>query len=547
MFDKHQRKIKRSAKLISVLSKYGFQDLLIRMGLQADSYKSNTQLDTKNLSVYVRIRLALEELGPTFIKLGQTFSNREDLLPIELIQQLEKLQDNVIALDLDVHAILEEELNINVDDHFKSIDRKPLAAASIAQVYKGFLLDGSPIIIKVKRPDINSIIEDDLMLLKDLVKLIDTYSEFGDKINLRHAVNAFEKSLLEELSLINEKNNIQQFATNFKENPETYVPLVYDEYCTNNILCMEFVDGIKVTDVGQMKLLNINPAHISEVGLRLFLSQILDFGFFHADPHAGNILVTKDGKVTFIDFGAVGKIQPNDNEILENLIMSFLAKKPQKIVRSLKKLSLYYSIPDEREFENDVTEILHFIHSRSLKDIKIPEIINKMKDVLKNNRLVMPDYFYLLFKGVSLIDGVGRTINPELDIVKSLKPYSEKILRDRLNPEMVLKKGWTKASNFVDHIEEIPEELRSILNKLDENKFSVTTEIKNMNRVEYLVKSSILNILLGMFLSANMISTALFWVYKTGPEIWGIHLLHVLGTLISIAIIICLILRLLRR
>ena len=167
MFDKHQRKIKRSAKLISVLSKYGFQDLLIRMGLQADSYKSNTQLDTKNLSVYVRIRLALEELGPTFIKLGQTFSNREDLLPIELIQQLEKLQDNVIALDLDVHAILEEELNINVEDHFISIDRKPLAAASIAQVYKGFLLDGSPIIIKVKRPDINSIIEDDLMLLKD--------------------------------------------------------------------------------------------------------------------------------------------------------------------------------------------------------------------------------------------------------------------------------------------------------------------------------------------------------------------------------------------
>ncbi len=241
------------------------------------------------------------------------------------------------------------------------------------------------------------------MLLKDLVKLIDTYSEFGDKINLRHAVNAFEKSLLEELSLINEKNNIQQFATNFKENPETYVPLVYDEYCTNNILCMEFVDGIKVTDVGQMKLLNINPAHISEVGLRLFLSQILDFGFFHADPHAGNILVTKDGKVTFIDFGAVGKIQPNDNEILENLIMSFLAKKPQKIVRSLKKLSLYYSIPDEREFENDVTEILHFIHSRSLKDIKIPEIINKMKDVLKNNRLVMPDYFfnYFLFTCIS--------------------------------------------------------------------------------------------------------------------------------------------------
>ncbi len=238
MFDKQQRKLKRSAKLISVLSKYGFQDLLIRMNLNGDFRKTDAE-KASSINVYERIKLALEELGPTFVKMGQAFSNREDLLPLELITQLQKLQDNVETLDLDIRAIIEEELNIVVDEHFSSIITSPIAAASIAQVYKGVLIDGSEVIIKVKRPGIDEVIKDDLMLLKDLVKLIDTYSEVGDKINLKNAVYAFEKSLLEELSLTIEKNNIQQFQYNYKDNTETYVPKVYNDYCSNNILTME--------------------------------------------------------------------------------------------------------------------------------------------------------------------------------------------------------------------------------------------------------------------------------------------------------------------
>ncbi len=546
MFDKQQRKLKRSAKLISVLSKYGFQDLLIRMNLNGDFRKTDAE-KASSINVYERIKLALEELGPTFVKMGQAFSNREDLLPLELITQLQKLQDNVETLDLDIRAIIEEELNIVVDEHFSSIITSPIAAASIAQVYKGVLIDGSEVIIKVKRPGIDEVIKDDLMLLKDLVKLIDTYSEVGDKINLKNAVYAFEKSLLEELSLTIEKNNIQQFQYNYKDNTETYVPKVYNDYCSNNILTMEFVDGIKVTDLEQLKAHNISAVTISEVGYRLFVSQILDYGFFHADPHAGNILVKKDGKIVFIDFGAVGKIQPNDKEILESLILNFMAKKPQKIVRNLKKMAIYYNIPDDRKFEGDVSDILNFIHSTSLKDISVAEILNKMKEVLKENRLVMPDYFYLLFKGISLMDGVGRTINPDLDVVKSLKPYTQKIFLNKLNPETIAKTGWGKATDFADHIEEIPNELRSILHKLDENKFSVSTEIKNFDKIDHLIKSSIINLILGFILAANIIATAILWSANTGPQIGSISILPALGILISLLLIIILTLRLLRR
>ncbi|MCY0970212.1 ABC1 kinase family protein [Chryseobacterium wangxinyae] len=547
MFDKQQRKLKRSARLISVLSKYGFKDMIARMGKKAEENTVQSDEIVSKGTVYERIRLVLEELGPTFVKLGQTFSNREDLLPPELIQELQKLQDRVEVVDMNVEEILENEFNIVVKEHFSEIILKPLATASIAQVYKATLITGEEVILKIKKPDVLSVIEDDLLIIKDLVKLISTYSEIGSKLNLKQAIATFEKSLLEEVSLVNERNNINQFALNFKNNKETYVPVVYDEFSNNNVLCMEFIDGIKVTDKAELLNNNIDPVTVSETGLRLFVSQILDYGFFHADPHAGNILVKKDGKVVFIDFGAVGKIQPNDKEILESLIVAFVAKNSGKIVRYLKKMAVSYEIPDERRFENDVEEVLNFVHSTSLKNIDPHVIINKMKDVLKDNQLYMPAYFYLLFKGIGLIEGVGRTINPDLDVVKSLHPYTKKILSRKISPKKLLKTGMEKMMNFTDNVDEIPKELRSVLQKLDDNKFTISSEIKNIEKTNNLIKSSIINLILAMVLAANIIATAIVFVSESGPRIGEMSLIAVLGFAFSVILVIILLLRILRK
>lgn len=549
MFDKQQRKLKRSAKLISVLSKYGFKDLLARMnvGNKQPEVSSDLEEIISKGTVYERIRMALEELGPTFVKLGQTFSNREDLLPPEMIQELQKLQDKVDQIEMNVAEILENECNISVSEHFSEIQSEPLATASIAQVYKALLTDGTQVILKIKKPDVQKIIEDDLLLIKDLEKLISSYSEIGEKLNLKQAISTFEKSLLEEVSLINEKENILQFRRNFKNSKETYVPKVYEEFSNNNILCMEFIDGIKVTDKAALLANSINPVHISEAGLRLFVSQILDYGFFHADPHAGNILVKKDGKVVFIDFGAVGKIPPNDKEILEDLIVSFVAKNPHKIVRYLKKMAVSYQIPDERRFEGDVEDILDFVHSTSLKEIDPHAVMNKMKDVLKDNRLYMPDYFYLLFKGIGLIEGVGRTINPDLDVVKSLHPYTKKIFAKKISPQNILKTGMEKMMTFTDNVDEIPKELRSVLQKLDENKFTVTSEIKNIEKTNQLIKSSVVNLILTMILGANIIATAIVFVSESGPKVGEMSLIAVLGFIFSVLLTIIILLRITRK
>lgn len=548
MFDKQQRKLKRSARLISVLSKYGFKDMLARMnGGNKDEIPANSDEVVSKGTVYERIRLVLEELGSTFVKLGQSFSNREDLLPLELLQELQKLQDKVETVEMNVEEILENEFSISMKDHFADIQNIPLATASIAQVYKATLIDGTEIILKIKKADVQSVIEDDLLLIKDLEKLVSSYSEIGEKLNLKQAISTFEKSLLEEVSLINEKENILQFIRNFKNSKETYVPKVYEEFSNNNVLCMEFIDGIKVTDTASLLQYDIDPVNISETGLRLFVSQILDYGFFHADPHAGNILVKKDGKVVFIDFGAVGKIPPNDKEVLENLIVSFVAKNPHKIVRYLKKMAISYEIPDERRFENDVEDILNFVHSTSLKEINAQVIINKMKDVLKDNRLHMPDYFYLLFKGISLIEGVGRTINPDLDVVKSLHPYTKKIFTKKISPKNIVKTGMDRMLMFTDNVDEIPKELRSVLQKLDENKFTVSSEIKNIEKTNQLIKSSIINLILAMVLGANIIATAIVFSSESGPRIGELSLVAVLGFIFSIFLVIVILLRVTRK
>ncbi len=511
MFENQQRKIKRSARLIKVLSKYGFQDVLSRLNVKTDT-GVDAEGNSVQLSFYERVRKSLEDLGPTFVKLGQSFSDRDDLLPADFITQLQLLQDNVLTVDLDVRSLLIEEFGAEVDNFFENIPHQPIAAASIAQVYKATMKNGEPVIIKVKRPDIDKVIADDLLILKDLVSIIDTYTDYAEQLNLKYALLAFEQSLMEELSLLNEKENILQFKKNFPKVKKTYVPNVYEAFCSDRVLTMEYVDGMKVTDIAALQASDIDPKIIAERGFNLFLSQVIDYGFFHADPHAGNLLVTSKKQLVFIDFGSVGKISDLDKPLFEQLIMGFMTKKASKVVRMLKKLSVYYKIPDEQQLEKEVYEILHYVHNASLKDISVPKVMDMMKEVLKNNRLVMPNYFYLLFKGVTLLDGVGRKLNPDMDVVQSLKPFVRKLIKRKLSPEALTQQGIERAADWLDDLEEVPSALRSLVSKFDESRFTVTTQSNQFDKLERLIKKSVINLIIALILCAHVLASALFWL-----------------------------------
>lgn len=544
LFNDQQRKIKRSAKLISVLSKHGFKELLQRI---APNQKIESNPSHATQSIYERIRLALQELGPTFVKLGQTFSDREDFLPMELIEELRKLQDKVEVVDLDLNEIFKTELNIQLEDVFESINQTPIAAASIAQVYKGKLRSGEEVIVKVKRPGIENIVKDDLLLLHDFVTLIDTYSEIGDQLNLKYAIAAFEKSILEELSFKNELANINLFEKNFGNHEQTHVPKAYSDLSSDGILTMEFIDGVKITETDKLIANDFDPVRLSEVGYRIYVEQILTYGVFHADPHAGNILVNQKGQLVFIDFGAVGKIPAKERAFFEQLVLNLMSKKPQKIIRNLKEVALHYSIPDDKQFERDVTKIVDYVHGSSLKDIQISDIILQMKDVLKNNRLVMPEYFYLLFKGITLMDSVGRKINPNLDVIASLKPYTDELIRQKLAPENLAKMGWEKANEIFDDLQEVPKELRNIIEQLHEKKLTFQTESKHFNRLDYLIKSSVLNVILTLIICIHLFGAMLLFSFYQLTESSSLLYLSIICLLITFGLTLVLLLRILRR
>lgn len=545
MFQKQQLKFKRMGTLVSVLSKYGFKDILARMNV-----KNKEQIvpeEIFNKSVYVRIRMALEEMGPTFVKFGQAFSQREDLLPKELTIELQKLQDNVLLENFDLEWVLSENLGENYKDYFSEISLEPLASASIAQVYRAQLISGENVVLKVKRPKIENIIKGDLLLMKDLVNVLNNYFEFAENLNLEQGINAFEKSLLAELSFVNERENIERFAKNFTNDDRTYIPKVYSNISNNDVLCLEYIDGFKITDFASLEKNNLVASTIADECLQLFLAQIIEHGFFHADPHAGNILVKPDGKIVFIDFGAVGTIFPSDRAFLEDLIINLILKNIDQLVINLKKVAIKFEIKDEQKLKQDIQNILDMVDSNSLKDINLEKIIENFQSILFENKIIMPDYFILLFKGVSLIEGVGRQLNPEMDVMKSAKPYINKIMMQRLNPNYILEKAFHKLTEFQNNLQNVPAEFRAVLSDLNDGNLTFKTKSEELKNTNLIIKQSIISLILAFILGANIIATALLINSKMEPYILGLPLFAFLGFTFSTIIGVILILRLLKR
>lgn len=529
--------------LMSVLSKHGFKDILARIGWGSDTSDAPNAAAEPDASVYPRIRMAMEELGPTFVKLGQALSNREDILPAEMIRQLVQLQDRVELANMDIHAVLRENFGPDYTGFFRHIDPQPLASASIAQVYRADLVTGEPVVLKVKRPGIDVVIEADLLLMKDLARLLARYFDFAEDINLEQAVRAFEKSLLTELSMVHERENMERFAHNFKGDTLLYVPRVYPHLCTNEVLCMEFIDGAKITDADFYPKNNLQPAQIVEKGLQLYLRQILDHGFFHADPHAGNIMLLPDGRIVFIDLGAMGVIYPADQELLEDLILNLITKNVPQLVIILKKMAIRMEIRDETKVHNDIADILDMVNTSSLERIDITFLLQKFKDILLENRVVMPDYFMLLARGLVLIESVGRTLNPGMNLIKSVEPYVYRIIRKRLHPRYLLH----KLGDLGLDLQHFPAELRNIVRQLSSGNLKIQSDVRHLEPTNNAIKNGFREVSMAIVFGVILFASILLMGMGLGPQWHGIPVLAGCGFLGSGALALALVVRWMRK
>ena len=532
---KELEKIKRIKKLSDVLMKYGFEEILSRSELEKRlpkrivGWNREKIKDIKSRTIYERVRMALEEMGPAYVKFGQMLSNRNDILPEEMISELQKLQDKVEIQEVDIRKKLAEELNIIPEEHFQSIDEEPMASASIGQVFRAVLKNGEKVVLKVRRDNIDNVVETDLIIMKDMAKFLEKYDVNAKNINLLYIVETFENILKKELSLTNERKNMERFENNFKGNEHLHVPVVYKELSNNRILCMEFIEGIKITDKEKIEKTGFNPKEIASLGLELYIKQVMKYGFFHADPHPGNIFLGKDGKLIFIDFGAMGTLYPYEIELLEELTLNFLQKDVKKMIATIKELALDYNISDEKRLERGFYDILSMVDGTSLEEINLVEIMERVKTLLSQNQVLLSEDVYLLVKGIGQIEGIGRHLNPQLNIMQEIGKNAQEIMVKRMSPKYILEKGMGKVGEFSENWLTLPSDLKRLLEKIQNNELKHRHELVGFENFQKITE----RLVMGLVVSSLIIGSSILVLANMPPHINGISVLGILGFIIS--------------
>ncbi len=527
--------IKRMIELPKVLIKYGFEEFFKQGDLERFVPKRIKKEYSKRIEAinsytfYERIRMALEELGPVYVKFGQMLSNRKDILPEEMIVELQKLQDNVEIEKVDINKKLNLELGIDVNDYFSEIKENPMASASIGQVFRAKLKTGEKVVIKVQRENIRPVVEADLGIMKNLAKTLERYYENLQRMNISEIVESFEKMLNEELSLNNELNNILRFANNFKDDTRIHVPVVYKELSNDRILTMEMIEGFKITDIKNIIKIGQEPKKVARTGLDLYLTQFLKHGFFHADPHPGNIFIKENGQIVFIDFGAMGRLYPNERELLINLIIYSLKKNVKKMIETIRELAIKFEVADERKLERELYGLLELVDENSLENMDITVLFEKARKIFSDNQILLSEDIYLLVKGIGQIEGIGRHLDPALNITKVMQPYMNKIAKEKMNPMNILKKGTENLESFSENWLTLPTDLKNILEKIQKNELKHKHEIIGFDKFQKTFEQLILAIIISsLFVGSSILALA-----NIPPKIFGISGLGLLGFIIA--------------
>jgi ubiquinone biosynthesis protein len=477
----------RYYEILEVITSHGFAEVIsklklnnyINFGKKLVFRQENDKTD--EYSIYERIRMILEKLGPTFIKLGQVMSSRSDLIPVEMIKELEKLHDSVEPFSSEeAKKQIEHELNESIDKLFFEFDMTPLAGASISQVHRAVLFDGSDVVVKVQRPNIKEKIDVDLEIMFHFATIAEKQSEEMRSLNLISIVEEFSKEIKKELDFSNEMLNIEKFSYNFQKNQNIYIPQYYDALSSKKILTLEYIDGIKVSDIKKLDEKGLSPKIIADNGVDAILKQIFEHGFFHADPHAGNIFILENNVISFVDFGMMGSLNDEIREAFESIIIGIANEDTRKVASSLIELSVDNDEIDILQVEIKVKEMLNKHFYRSLKNLDMVAVTNDMFALFTVNKLKMPPDFHLLARAVMLAQSFGNNLDPDFDISDHIKRYTKKIIQNRLKPKKLAKKLSGFGNEFWDLAINFPGDAHYIIKKIKQGKFKVDIEHKGL-------------------------------------------------------------------
>jgi ubiquinone biosynthesis protein len=541
------RSFVRYNQILRVFVKYGFEELVSYM-IASGRYRfirrfipKTTKKRAEQFTRWEKMRLVCEELGPTFIKFGQILSNRPDLLPDDLILEFEKLQDNVPPMSGEIAIqVVEKELKKPLTELFASFEKEAFASASIAQVHRVTLHTGEKVALKVQRPNIRSVIREDIKVLYQLATLFERRIPSSRSFDPVGLVRNFEESILRELDFIHESVNIQRFAGNIKSDPAdktTRSPGVYKEYTTSMVLAMEFMDGLKISNIQGLKAQGHDVHRIARKLAVSYVKQVFQYGFFHADPHPGNLLITPEGEVCFLDFGMMGNILPRDIEMFAHLFIAVKSEDLMGVVRALQLMSEATVINDLRGFEFAVNEFITSYSVSLYHQHEMSTILIELRDIIVKYGLKVPPHFFLLARSMVTIEGVIHHLDPKLDLMTLARPYIAESIRKEFDPLKIIRKILNGIYEFGSYMEEFPQDLRNAIRKINNGKVSVDLTHKGVDPVIHTMNRITRQMVTAIILAGLLIGSAMFIIREVEPKwhhvpvfaIYGIIAAAILG------------------
>lgn len=481
----------RCREIVTVFARHGFGLLLERLGIyrylkiKRDRSNAGTAADGAGVSAGERLRAALEELGPAFVKLGQLLSTRPDILPADVIEGLQKLQDSVRPFPFsEAKELIETELGDRLEDLYAQFAEEPTASASVSQVYRAGLASGKQVAVKVQRPGIGKTVDLDLDILKDLARFVDRHTPYGDLYDCSGMVTEFENTIKNELDFTKEGGNADIFRRNLSRDRGIAVPTVRWVDTTERVLTMEYIEGIRIDDLDALDRAGIDRGKLAERLAASFCNQILRDGFFHADPHPGNIRVMPDGTVVLLDLGMVGSLDESRRRLISRFFIGVTNRDAASVVRAILDMDTASSRVNVRKFERDIDQIIEKYLSAPMSEIRIDQLLYEAFRTAFANRIRIPREFALLAKTLGTLQGLLEKLSPELDALTVAEPIAKRLMLQSFSAKRIggeIKKDFWRYGEL---LHALPSAALSFLTKMEEEDFTVLFEMKEAGRLQ---------------------------------------------------------------